>query len=151
MPDKKLTDNEIVKALECCIKSNHFGDCFWNDCPFVSEKGCKVGNESLYPYVLNLINRQKAEIENLTKACENQQKISMDRYFEIERLKEKISVAKVDELIKSCCNDTAKKFAYKLKSFFPSDNEPYQYWEIHEGVDNLLKELVGEDNETKTF
>ena len=32
----------------------------------------------------------------------------------------------------------------KIKALFPSDNEPYQYWEIHEGADNILKELVGE-------
>ena len=59
------TDEEIIRALECCIKTDHFGDCFWNDCPFVSEHGCKVGKETLYPYVLDLINRQKAEVESL--------------------------------------------------------------------------------------
>ena len=46
--DKKLTDNEIVKALDCCIKSSHFGECFKNQCPLVSKKGCKVGKETLY-------------------------------------------------------------------------------------------------------
>ena len=28
----------------------------------------------------------------------------------------------------------------KIKALFPSDNEPYQYWEIHEGADNILNE-----------
>lgn len=37
-----------------------------------------------------------------------------------------------------------KECIEKVKALFPSDNEPYQYWEIHEGADNLLKELVGE-------
>ena len=60
MPDK-LTDSEIVKALECCIKSSHFGECFENKCPLASENGCKVGKETLYPYAFDLINRQKAE------------------------------------------------------------------------------------------
>ena len=39
-----------------------------------------------------------------------------------------------------------KECIEKVKALFPSDNEPYQYWEIHEGADNILKELVGEDN-----
>ena len=29
----------------------------------------------------------------------------------------------------------------KIKALFPSDNEPYQYWEIHEGADNILSEI----------
>ena len=66
MTEHKFTDEEVIKALKCCIKTDHFGDCFGNDCPFVSEHGCRVGKETLYPYVLDLINRQKAEIERLT-------------------------------------------------------------------------------------
>lgn len=60
-----MTDIEIKKALECCIKSSHFGECFENKCPLVSENGCKVGKETLYPYALNLINRLQAENERL--------------------------------------------------------------------------------------
>ena len=59
------TDEQIKKALECCVKSTHFGECFENKCPMVSEDGCAVGKETLYPYALDLINRQEAEIENL--------------------------------------------------------------------------------------
>lgn len=66
-----MTDNEIIKALECCIKSSHFGECFENECPMASEKGCRVGNETLYPYALDLINRQKEEIEVLSQKRAN--------------------------------------------------------------------------------
>jgi hypothetical protein len=50
-----MTDNEIIKALECCKKDdcdncpNDFGNCYAN----------------LAGYALDLINRQKAEIERL--------------------------------------------------------------------------------------
>ena len=121
MPDK-LTDKEIVNCFEW-VKNCNGGlvvDCI--GCPL--QEHYPLCEEALIDISFHEINRLQAENE---------------------RLKEKISVAKVDELIESCCNDTAKEFAYKLKSLFPSDNEPYQYWEIHEGVDNLLKELVGED------
>ena len=57
-----MTEAEIMKALECCIKSNHFGECFENGCPLVNEEGCKVGEETLYPHLFDLINRKNAEI-----------------------------------------------------------------------------------------
>lgn len=69
---REMTDKEIVRALECCIKSTHFGECFENKCPMASEKGCKVGKETLYPYALDLINRLQAEIERLNKEVETE-------------------------------------------------------------------------------
>ena len=33
-----MTDEQIAKALECCIKSDHFGECFANKCPMISEE-----------------------------------------------------------------------------------------------------------------
>ena len=58
MPDKKLTDNEIVKALECC-KSDTV---LCNECPYD-----KIGEciEKMCADSIDLINRQKAEIEQL--------------------------------------------------------------------------------------
>ena len=37
-----------------------------------------------------------------------------------------------------------KECIEKVKALFPSYNEPYQYWEIHEGADNILNELVSD-------
>ena len=61
MLDKNLTDNEIIKALECCASDN-INSC--DDCPFY--KQCE-NDEQLSKYALDLINRQKAEIERLDK------------------------------------------------------------------------------------
>jgi hypothetical protein len=64
-----MIDNDIIKALECCIKSSHFGECFENKCPMVSEEGCSGWtDDKLLKDALDLINRQKAEIERLQKA-----------------------------------------------------------------------------------
>ena len=66
MTDKKLTDNEIIKALECCATNVAFGNCAY--CPYKEywAKGltcvCKATKDSL-----DLINRQKAEIERLSE------------------------------------------------------------------------------------
>ena len=59
MPDKKLTDNEIVKALECC--SYITGVCP-EHCPLMNDDGCR---NILAEKALEIINRQKAEIERL--------------------------------------------------------------------------------------
>ena len=67
MPDKKLTDKEIVKALEDLVKCNNnkidCGSCslsvFYPRCP-----------EEIGELALDLINRQKAEIERLQDAID---------------------------------------------------------------------------------
>lgn len=59
-----MTDNEIILALECCEKNN-----VCNECPL----GCRdIENciELLAESALDLISRQKAEIERLK--AENQ-------------------------------------------------------------------------------
>ncbi len=55
MTDKKLTDADIVKALECC------NNCDCGGCPCLTEDGCK---DIDYAEILDLINRQ-AENERL--------------------------------------------------------------------------------------
>lgn len=53
-----MTDNEIIKVVACCIKD----DC--ENCPY-SASGLFECGEHFNEDVLNLINRQKAEIERL--------------------------------------------------------------------------------------
>ena len=59
-----MTDNEIIKALECCILYKQI--CSEN-CPLCDVKSCK---ENLRKHCLDLINRQKAEIERLNEKAE---------------------------------------------------------------------------------
>ena len=55
MTDKTFTDEEIVKALECCFVMSNCEGCPWEDV----ELGC-VG--VLGAQAFSLINRQKAEL-----------------------------------------------------------------------------------------
>lgn len=57
-----MTDNEIIKALECCKT----GRCISGKCAFYSESK-DVGEcmDELVNHSFDLINRQKAEIEKL--------------------------------------------------------------------------------------
>lgn len=61
---EKITDKEIIKALGCCSKMNNCRECvFWemHSAQCVSE---------LLSNTLDLIKRQKAEIERLQKRLE---------------------------------------------------------------------------------
>ena len=70
--DIKLSDDEIVKALECCANGGSQKDC--ELCPIGIIKCFE--QENLMPQLaLDLINRQKAEIERLTEEREDISKI----------------------------------------------------------------------------
>ena len=133
-----MTDNEIVKAFELCL-SGASHPC--RECPLDNEYSCK---DKLDKELLDLINRQKAEIE---------------------RLREIISVT--DKTLKKCATlartEAIKEFAEGLKNRI--DNLEYTAnitrktvpvetlftqvnWVLHEVVpetiDNLAKEMTGE-------
>ncbi len=63
MTDKKLADEEVIKALECCISTTTDRACV--GCPFNKQKLCDKDQWVLERYALDLINRYKAEIERL--------------------------------------------------------------------------------------
>ena len=58
MTECKFTDEQIIKALGCCANTL---EC--RNCPLIDEDNCTYRNIN---YVLDLINRQRAEIERLT-------------------------------------------------------------------------------------
>ena len=62
MPDKKLTDEQIIKALEHC-SYNDVKRC--DDCSYYEKETKTYCVNELIKDVLDLINRQKAEIERL--------------------------------------------------------------------------------------
>ena len=78
MTDHKFTDEELQKCIECCIKAKTWGDCEELCCPATQKHGCLFYLRSDEDYegiiqtemlkdALDLINRQKAEIERLEK------------------------------------------------------------------------------------
>ena len=66
MTDMKFTDEEIITGLECCISAITAEACA--GCPFNKQKLCDKDQWALERYTIDLINRQKAEIERL-KEC----------------------------------------------------------------------------------
>ena len=141
-----MTDNEIIKALECCKKAKIKADCEELGCPMFQKGWCAyllhcdldsdttdVLLEGLTTDALDLINRQKAEIEMLreinsllTEAGQSWQK----RY----------EAAKAEAI---------KEFAERLmdKAELVRVNAFDSKWAIsYEQIDNLVKEMVGDNN-----
>ena len=133
--EKRLTDNEIVKALECCVTKG--AKC--TDCPAfvkVDRSNCK----KYFRGAIDIINRLQAENERLKNAYK-QCAWERDTFTEIK--KEYIA-----KLIAKTKAEAYKEFADKLKlhAYHECDITGYRYLVVQiEEIDNLLKELVGEN------
>lgn len=110
---RRMTDKDIIKALKCCV----IDDC--DVCPY--KRNCK----NVMCDVLELINRQQAEIEawknEYLRACaERDVRIVTTKFTRAEAVKE---------------------FAMKLKCGVPQETGIIRCADI----DNLVKEMVGDE------
>ena len=112
-----MTDNEIIKVLECC-GGNSCSNCR------ASEKECT----DIIKNALDLINRQKAENERLCIEID-ELIIAKDQLFD-----------EAEALIKKAKSEAIKGFAERVKLL---NQENLIIW--NEQIDNLVKEMVGED------
>ena len=123
MTDKKITAEQIIKALECCI----LGCC---ECCAFDDKlnfNCK---DDLMKNALDLINRKQADIERLKGEIEEANEA--DRETELQALKESKENAKMFcEAINHAKTGAIKEFAERLKAYFED-----------EFIDNLVKEMT---------
>ena len=96
MPDKKLTDNEIIKALECCSVGTFACD---EQCPcFHSKSNLKLTScrFELICDALDIINRQKAEIEFLKEQRDRYMQDATDFSIKVEQLKTENELLKLN-------------------------------------------------------
>ena len=133
-----MTDNEIRKALECCGEDGY--GC--TGCPRLNAEfgatitSCSAG---LATNALDLINRQKAEIERFRKNdSENFAKWNELAERTINHYEELFQVAK-----DAVREKAIKEFAERLKSVVAIHNG--DMWSKYEYIDNLVKEMVGDD------
>ena len=114
MTEHKFTDEEVIKALECCSDCECYNAKAQEDCPLINVPFCK---NYMRKQALDLINRQKAEIAALTSAVDNSTKEFLklhdtyqDQKAEIERFAD---IGKMYSEIKA---EAIKEFAERLKS-----------------------------------
>ena len=143
-----MTDNEIIKALDCC--SNRHKTC--HDCVFCEDNDLvsDIGNcvRRLKIQALDLINRQKAEIENLNIELSAMRGAAYSYKAEAERLSvlAKLGNMRANDYraMRDKCK-TAKAEAYKEFAERLKENAFPLRFATNTEIDNLLKELVGED------
>ena len=126
--DRMLTDNEIVKALECRVK----GKC--PECPYFHSYPCDKCKK-LDKDTLDLINRLQAENERLKEEVK-------------EHIKKSVAKRKYDKtLIKAeAYKECIEKVKEELCDWVGADKS-INYSRIEKVCDNLLKEMVGEDDD----
>lgn len=139
MTDRKFTDEEIIKALMCHFNEELDKEPFQCvDCPLYNDTlpSC---TEALKSYVLDLINRQKAEIERLKECpkCVYEYDGEITEYC----VQGPCQNFKTVEQIKA---EAYKEFAERLKSYLLLNKKGEMSVISFENVDTLLKEMVGE-------
>lgn len=136
MTNKRYTDEEIVRALECCLCDN-------SECLQCQKKElCKIECDELATKTIDLINCQKAEIERIQKARQKQAQFLTEQKAQKYELIDKLSRAK---------SEAYKEFAEKLKEklddcYIVSDGEycGFDCSDVHKCIENILIEMVGE-------
>ena len=156
--ENKMTDNEIIMALECCGQNVEFEHCA--DCPFnnLSKAICTI---RLSRVALDFINRQKAENSNLSSDLTSLKKDLTSAKAEIERLQRHNNEYGFCNLLGNCLvysknlddynamraglkSEGIKEFAEELKQKFEglaicTTNS------INAKIDSLEKEKVGKE------
>lgn len=138
-----MTDNDVIKALECCGKSDECdgANCPYYNVPYSDKKTC----EGMVMYdALDLINRQKAEIERLEEEHnKNFEKWKILDERTKERYKELYQEAKA--IVRA---EAIKEFAERLKRQVITvplcQYEEYGYKAVHYEIDDLVKEMTEE-------
>ena len=143
MTDKKLTDKDVVEGLERCISTTTAKACA--GCPFNKQNLCDEDQWVLERYALDLIKRQQVESEKLQR---NQDDIdNFARDICKERLLKGKTIANFDDLqeyLRKEKSKAVKEFAEKLKEKY-FDTVLYGKIVTVNAIDNLLKEMVGEE------
>lgn len=139
MPNK-LTDKEIVKALECCATVPFCNE--KTDCPYRGIDDCVKKNTF---DALDLINRLQEDKQNLEIELQAMRNAANGFKAEVERLKKFALIRAFDRFQKEAKTEAYKEFAERLKE---SSIATFSWNGIVmvDDIDNLLKELVGEDN-----
>lgn len=150
---KAMTNNEIIKALDC-LKGDEI-KC--RECPYLVRFDFPHCKEKVAKDALGLIKRQKAKIEalqmdnaQLHSDCINANMNLEHLQADIERLKgwQDLLKAEKHSLIKAeAIKEFAEKIKERMKDLARVDFDGEFYYLISEPfVDNLVKKMVGEDN-----
>lgn len=116
-----MTDNEIIKALECCCAKENCEVVSCEKCPLEKHYEC---TDIMFHETLDLINRQKEEIERLGKG------FTADADYFASEYDNNIKA----EAIKEFAKQVKMAFYYEFDELIPSI--------MADKIDNLVKEMT---------
>ena len=131
-----MTDNEIIKALECCVSD---GGCIPTGCPMINE--CRIDIKSAEKYAIYLISRQKAEIERLQGCVKSEEEVREIMKSQMIPMVKEVVNEQFDVAVKLARAEAIKEFADRLKEKLGNTDLAIRF------IDNLVKEMVGADND----
>lgn len=150
MAERKSTDEEVIKALQVCVAND---SC--KECPINPNHGnYRYCTNLALTYALDLINRQRAEIERLQTAANNAVRC-FTRLETIYKIKcKQLETAKAEAI---------KEFAERLKERFFNyyeglnantsksnyHGETLMFYEVADMIENCIENLVEEMTEGK--
>lgn len=169
MTNKKLTDAEIKKALECCSSGSYGCD---NGCPLDKECDSPIRwGEKIMKSALDLINRKdqeneslKAEVERLKSCVKTEDEVKEIAKRAMEPLVKEITREQIDIAVKLAKAEAYKEFLPLLEKFrdevvdkfiIMCDGNDYNKLNLmsmvdtidciyDKHIDNILNELVGD-------
>lgn len=164
MTDKKYTDEEIIKSLEYC--NADISKCY--ECVLLKDCEANPFYSPVAKYALDLINRQKDEIERLEEEVSNTRRKALleasskfaghSNYHGDTILCKLICMAEGQEVgiaipfdISETKAEAYKEFANQIKMHkrrMRGFDLCYEFWDYAvsvEDVDNILKTMVGEE------
>lgn len=100
-----MTDNEIIKALECCCEAQNCTLCIYN--PTKYQKGTISCCNELMENTIDLINRQKTEIEKLLQKLQQPQVEAIKEFAE--KLKKEVDFVDTTRKLKQTINNLVKE------------------------------------------
>ena len=135
-----MTDEQIVKALERCKTYDDLRACY--KCPALENGDCSNGKTYISDYiaekVLDLINRQKAEIGRLQHYKQSYDELKAEHLETIKAIKQLKSEA-IKEFI--------KEHREIMMAFCDDDDQiSLKVCEYDANTDNLVKEMVGDSD-----
>ena len=128
-----MTDKEIESSLKVIATTHNCNECKIRNCKWGTCNCSQITANA----ALDLINRQKAEIEKLNKKVEELSEVLSDtiriRYAEAKSEAIKEFTEKLKEKISDC--------------YIVNDGEycSFDCGDVHECINNILKEMVGEE------
>ena len=137
-----MTDNEIIKALECCSKQYACNE----ECPLCDIDNIAYCIPTLLGNTLDLINRQKAEIERLQQPVFIMERREMTDE-EIKRFQKQPAILTITPSDKTRRNEAIKEFAERFEDEMGEDFFNH-YPFVLTALDNIVADMTegGVDN-----